>query len=369
MLRSFSCPSKYVQGPGELSHLGEQASHLGHSFFIVGSEARLKALRETIDKSLEPVEAQGFCVPFRGECTKKEVARLRLLLKEHPCDAVIGIGGGKALDTARAVACYESLPVVIVPTVASCDAPTSSLVIFYTDDGLFEEKWTTRKNPDLVLVDSQIIAEAPTRLLVAGMGDALATFFEARTCVETYRKNYSGGQATLAAYSIAKLCYETLLAEGLFAKRAAQQHVVTRALENVIEANILLSGIGFECNGSAAAHSVCNGFSAAPCFHDYFHGEWVAFGTLVLLFLENRPRREIEEVLRFCVEVGLPITLKDLGMEGSSKEALFKVAEKATAPNETIHKEPFPVGTVDVLAAILVADAAGKEFTKSSTLH
>lgn len=342
MLRSFSCPCKYVQGPGELSHLGEQASCLGRSFFIVGSEARLKALRETIDKGLDSTHAEGLYVPFRGECTKKEVARLRLLLKEHPCDAIIGIGGGKALDTARAVACYESLPLVIVPTVASCDAPTSSLVIFYTDDGLFEEKWTTRKNPDLVLVDSQIIAEAPTRLLVAGMGDALATFFEARTCVETCRKNYSGGQATLAAYSIARLCYETLLADGLSAKRAAQQHVVTRALENVIEANILLSGIGFECNGSAAAHSVCNGFSVTPRFHDYFHGEWVAFGTLVLLFLENRPRQEIEEVLRFCVEVGLPVTLKALGWRTFPKRNFSKSPKKPSLQTKPSTRNPSP---------------------------
>ncbi len=362
MFQSFICLSKYIQGEGELKRIGEHISHLGQSFFIVTSKGRMTELKSVVEKSFQGTDAKLVFATFGGECSKGEVAKLREQVKASKCEAIVGLGGGKVMDTARAVAYYEKLPVVIVPTVASCDAPTSALVIFYTDDGVFEEKLVTKHNPDVVLVDTNIIAKSPVRLLVAGMGDALATYFEARTCVETCRTNYGGGGATLTSYAIAKLCYETLLADGVAAKCAVENKVVTKALNNIIEANTLMSGIGFECNGSAAAHSLYSGFSTVANFHEKFHGEWVAFGTLVLLVLENRPKSEVDEVVRFCMSVGLPTTLQDLGLENISREDLYKVAKKASAPPEAIHKEPFIVTADDVMAAIIVADAIGRRY-------
>lgn len=362
MYQSFICLSKYIQGENELTRIGEHISHLGGSFFIVSSKGRLADLKGVVESSFKGTNAKLVFAAFGGECSKGEVARLRDLMKASKCDVVVGLGGGKVMDTARAVAYYDKLPVVIVPTVASCDAPTSALVIYYTDDGVFEEKLVTKRNPDVVLVDTRIIANSPVRLLVAGMGDALATYFEARTCVETCRANYGGGEATLTSYAIAKLCYQTLLADGTGAKLAVENKVVTKALNNIIEANTLMSGIGFECNGSAAAHSLYSGFSTVANFHEKFHGEWVAFGTLVLLVLENRPRAEVEEVVRFCLSVGLPTTLKELGLENITRDELYKVARKASAPTEAIHKEPFTVAADDVMAAILVADAIGRSY-------
>ena len=75
---------------------------------------------------------------FNRECSKNEIARLRELVKKEGCDCIVGIGGGKTLDTAKAVAYYEKLPVAIVPTIASTDAPCSALSVIYTDDGVFE---------------------------------------------------------------------------------------------------------------------------------------------------------------------------------------------------------------------------------------
>lgn len=364
MTQAFASPSKYIQGFNELSRIKKHISHLGNSIFVVASPGRLTDLKEIIQSSFKDTNIPIIFEAFGGECSKQEVERLRELLKINKSNLIVGIGGGKAIDTAKSIAYYEKLPIAIVPTVASCDAPTSSVVIYYNEDGTFQEALLTRRNPNIVLVDTHIIANAPVRLLVAGMGDALATFFEARTCVEAYRKNLAGGTFTLSSYALAKLCYETLLADGMAAKQAVQNRVVTKALNNIIEANTLLSGIGFESNGVSAAHAIYDGFTVIPGSHDKYHGEWVAFGTIVLLVLENRPQQEIEEVVTFCINVGLPITLKDLGMENITREQLLQVAQAASAPKESIHNEPFAVTAEEVLAAIVVADSISQDYQK-----
>ena len=192
------------------------------------------------------------------------------------------------------------------------------------------------------------------------MGDALATWFEAKTCVEGCVKNMRGGASTRVALALAKLCYETLLEDGAEALRAVQAQVVTPALERLVEANTLLSGLGFESSGLAAAHAVHNGLTAAPGTHDYFHGEKVAYGLLVQLVLEGQSRTVLQQVLRFAAEVGLPITLAEIGLKELPRDLLQKVASRATAKGETIHNEPFEVRPDMVADAILAADAMGR---------
>ena len=212
---------------------------------------------------------------------------------------MIGAGGGKLLDAARAVAADLDLPVVNCPTIASSDAPCSALSVIYSEDGMVEDYRVYARNPDLVLVDTSVIAQAPARYLVAGMGDALATMLEARTCVEGRVKNMRGGGSTQSALALAQLCYRTLIADGLEAKQAVEAHAVTPAMERIVEANTLLSGLGFESSGLAAAHSIHNGLTVVEQTHPYLHGEKVAFGSLTQLVLEGKPRGQIEELLTF----------------------------------------------------------------------
>jgi glycerol dehydrogenase len=302
---------------------------------------------------------------FGGECSLAEIERVKRAATNAKAEAVVGAGGGKVLDTARAAAADLNLPVVNCPTVASSDAPCSALSVIYTNDGIFEQYRIYRKNPDLVLVDTQVIAQGPARLLVAGMGDALATMFEAQTCVEGHVQNMRGGASTRSALALAQLCYRTLLDDGAAAKRALEQQVVTPALERLVEANTLLSGLGFESSGLAAAHAVHNGLTAAPATHSYFHGEKVAFGTLVQLVLEGKSRSVMEEVLAFSTEVGLPITLAEVGLSDIPGDMLRRVATRATAEGETIHNEPFPVEPSMVADAIRAADAIGRAWQAS----
>ena len=363
MANVIGSPSRYVQGRGELAHLYEHCEKYGKDLFVLVSASGKKRVEAKIAQSVEGTGAKVVYETFNGECSQKEIDRVVEAFKASGCSVVVGIGGGKIHDTAKAAAYYAGAPVVIVPTIASTDAPCSALSVIYTDEGVFDRYLFLPANPTVVLVDTDIVATAPARLLVSGMGDALATYFEARACQASGASNCVGGKVTLAAMSLARLCYETLLADGLKAKLAGERHVGTKAVANVIEANTYLSGVGFESGGLAGAHAIHNGLTAIPETHSLYHGEKVAFGTLVQLVLENAPLEELEEVLEFCTEVGLPTTLADLGVENPTQEQLMEVAKLACADADTLHNMPFPVDADSVYAAILAADELGKYYT------
>jgi glycerol dehydrogenase len=253
------------------------------------------------------------------------------------------------------------LPLVVVPTIASTDAPTSSLSVVYDEDGAFKEYRFFGKNPDAVVVDTAVIAGAPVRFLVAGIGDGLSTFFEADASSRTRKETMAGGAPTLAALAIARLCYDTLLEHGLAARLAVERQAVTPAVEKVVEANTLLSGLGFESGGLGAAHSIHNGLTALEGTHHYWHGEKVAFGVIAMIMLEERPAEVLAEVVDFCLEVGLPVTLEDIGLEGVTREDVQKVAEAACIEGETIHNMPFEVYPPMLVDAMLAADAYGHQ--------
>lgn len=368
MLSVFTCPSRYVQGKEATRSLGQEMALLGlrGPALIVAGRSAARLLEEAWRESFGAAGIGYEMHPFAGECSHREIGAVVRRARETAARVIVGAGGGKVLDTARAAASNLELPVVCCPTVASSDAPCSALSVIYTHEGVFEEFLIYRRNPDLVLVDTQVIAQSPPRLLVAGMGDALATLFEAQTCVANHVANMRGGGSTQTALALAELCYRTLLEDGAAARRAVEAQAVTPALERLVEANTLLSGLGFESSGLAAAHAVHNGLTAAHGTHPFFHGEKVAFGTLVQLLLEGKPRATVEEVLAFCSEVGLPTTLAAIGLPDPSREVLDQIALRATAHGETIHNEPFPVTPAMVVDAILAADATGRAWERRS---
>jgi glycerol dehydrogenase len=235
------------------------------------------------------------------------------------------------------------------------------LAVIYTADGSFKRYLDLPANPDLVLVDTNLVARAPIRFLVSGMGDALATRFEAESAAANYAANLTGDVGTLTAFSLARLCYDTLLEYGAIAKAACKVKAVTPALDHIVEANTLLSGLGFESGGLAAAHAIHNGLTVLDETHKYYHGEKVAFGTLASLFLTDKPGDVIDEVYCFCEAVGLPTILADIGLPNASDEVLMKAAEAACAEDETIYNEPMPVGPTMVLSALKTANAYGEE--------
>ena len=359
MLNKVFFPGKYIQGAGALDELPELIRSFGHHGLLLGSPTVLETIlpesRLDIQSGLLNTEQ------FHGECSETELSRLEKVIREQKCDVLVGMGGGKTIDAAKIAADRAGVPVIIVPTIASTDAPCSGCAVVYSDDGAFESVAYQKSNPAAVLVDLNIISKAPARFLVAGMGDALATWFEARSCSATHSPNSCGGLSTLTGLSLARLCYDTLLKYGNAARIAAEREVITTALEHIVETNILLSGIGFESGGLASAHSIHNGLTALPETHRYYHGEKVAFGTLAGLHLTDADPAEIETVYSFCEQVGLPTTLAGLGLENADPAKLMPAAEKACAPSECIHNEAVTVTPNKVLHAMLAADAYGQQ--------
>lgn len=372
MRKAFISPTKYVQGEDEILNLGYFVKTFGESALLIAHPDDVARVQAKLDATAEKFGVTFVTSNFAGECSRQEVARLQSVAAEQNCKCTIGLGGGKAIDTAKCVAEGEAL--IIVPTIAATDAPTSHSAVLYTPEGAFDDYAYFKQSPSVILIDTTVIANAPTRFLVSGMGDALSTYFEARANVKSYTKVNAGlpcgvreglcpeAKGTKAAFALATLCYETLLTDGLKAKLACDGNVITPALENIIETNILLSGLGFESGGLGAAHAIHDGLTILEPTHKFMHGEKVAFGTLCQLALENAEMDEILEVLDFCTSVGLPICLEDLGVTEISSEELIRVAEKACIPEESIHAMPFPV-TVDMTAAaILAADKLGKAY-------
>ena len=358
MARVFISPSKYLQGPGELDRLGEYTKVYGNKALVIISAGGIKRFGERVDASFAAAGVELVYDNFNGECSQAEIDRLVAVLKDCGANVVVGLGGGKIFDTAKAVAAAVDLPVVIVPTIAATDAPCSALSVIYTDDGQFKEYQFFKQNPNLVLMDTEVITKSPVRLTVSGMGDALATYFEARACTRSDAGTCAGGKVTGAAMALARLCYDTLMSDGVKAKLALEAGACTESVEKVIEANTLLSGLGFESAGLAGAHAIHNGMTAMEETHAYYHGEKVAFGTLTQLVLENAD--ELYEVLDFCVEVGLPVTFEQLGVKDASYERVLEVAKFACSDADTLHNMPFEVTPEKVAAAMLAADAYGR---------
>jgi len=362
-IKVLQSPAKYVQGRDELSNLCKYASSLGESAaFAIIDQAVLAEYAEPIQKSFEGQKMTLIVQKFNGESSRNEITRLVSELKSTNADVIIGIGGGKTIDTAKGVAYYSGMPVLIFPTIASTDAPCSALVALYKDDGQFDDYLIIKRNPDFVLVDTEIITKAPVRFLIAGMGDALATYFEARSCKVSNAKTMLRGVSTNAAQAMAKLCYDILMRDGYKAMTAAKLHQVTPAVENIVEVNTYLSGVGFESGGLAAAHAIHNGFTILEEHHNIMHGELVAYGTLAHLILENADMEEFFTVQSFCRKVGLPITLKELGIADPTPEKIMAVAKEACKETDVMVNMPIDVTPEDVFSAIFVVDQLGISF-------
>ena len=352
-------PGKYIQGPGELKKLESYSTVYGSYAFVIADNFVMDLTKDMVKESFAGAESKYTFEKFNGECSKIEIARLQAMAEALKADVIIGVGGGKTLDTAKAIGYHMKRPVVIVPTIASTDAPCSALAVLYTEEGIFDEYLVLPTNPTVVLMDTEIIAAAPVRLLVSGMGDALATYFEARATARSNASTMAGAKPTDGALAMAELCYKTLISDGLKAKMAAESKVSNAAVEKIVEANTYLSGIGFESGGLAAAHAIHNGLTVLEECHHLYHGEKVAFGTLAQLALENAPMEEIQEVIDFCKSVGLPITLKDLNAENVTEAQLREVAVASSVEGETIHNMPFEVTADSVYAALVTADKLG----------
>ncbi|MDO8979682.1 MAG: glycerol dehydrogenase [Afipia sp.] len=356
-IRAFGGPHRYLQGPGALNELATLVPLYGRRPFIVADVAVMESLREQLTALLQPCVDGLELAEFSGECSANQIDTMAAKAGAANSDVIIAIGGGKAIDTAKGVRILRGGAIIVVPTVASNDAPTSRLAIVYTDDHVLKEVRMMPTNPDAVVVDTSIIARAPRRFFVAGIGDALSKKFEAEQCFNSGGMNFYKARPAALAVSIADQCYQVIRRDAISSLKAVDRREPDAAFENIVEATILLSGLGFESGGLSIAHSLTRGFSALPSLNASLHGEQVAFGLLTQLCLEQRSADFLADIVAFYREVGLPTSLKDLGFSGDVQDGIRTIAQRSIAEAPYLKQFVGAVTEENLVAALKRADS------------
>ncbi len=347
-------PTHLYRGWSLLPQAGEAIAHLGQCPLIVATPERYQALAAEFEAIAHDQSLSLAVGTFRGECSEATLAQLRQEAAQHHADVIIGIGGGKALDTAKLLADQLDLPVVTIPTSAATCAAWTALANIYTEAGAFAYDVPLRRCPDLLLLDYRLVQSAPKRTLVAGIGDALAKWYEASV-------SSGSRQETLIVMAVqqARVLRDLLFQQSL----AALNDVGGTAWQNVVDATTLMAGMmgglgGAQCR-TVAAHAIHNGLTHLPQSKGTLHGEKVAYGILVQLRLEELVQGSQlaasarQQLCQFYEQVGLPCSLEQLGLQEASLGQLQQAATIACAPNSDIHYLPFPVTPELVLEAMV----------------
>jgi len=360
MIDLFLAPGRYIQEREILRRAGDLISPLGKKPLFLSDKLVWSKVGNILLDSLKKANLRGESEEFKGECCRQEIERVMALIKKKEIDLIVGCGGGKALDTAKAASFYLNLPVITVPTSAATCSAWSSIAPLYTKKGVYIKSLELQKSPNLALVDPEIIAQAPARLLSAGMGDALAKWCEGRVSTRGIKKDLS----TEVALDLSKKSYHLIKSIGVKVKRDVEKKRCSSELDQIIQINILLTGlIGALGKGrcrSSAAHAFNYGMSIFKETRTSLHGEKVAFGIIMMLILEKRSEEEIDELLRFYSSLDLPLTLEKLGLI-ENKKMLGLLAKEICKEGSHIYRLPFPVNEEMVYEALLEANTRGKK--------
>ncbi|MFC6038800.1 iron-containing alcohol dehydrogenase family protein [Paenisporosarcina macmurdoensis] len=271
---------------------------------------------------------------YKGQCTVTEISRVAALAQSYAVDAIIGVGGGKVLDVVKAAASASRTKSVLIPTLASNCAPWTPLSVIYSDEGVMSHYDVYPISVDLLLVEPRILVEAPAPLLIAGIGDTLAKWYEADVQI---RRLTNPPVALKVAHHTARLCAEEMFEHAEEAVNDAKDVRVSNAFVRVVESIIMLGGMvggfGDRYGRIAGAHSIHNGMTIAPESHEALHGNKVAYGILVQLLLEQK-ESEVERLLPFYQKLGLPTSLYELNIPS---KWIDEIAQQATRMEESIH--------------------------------
>lgn len=352
----FGSPRRYIQAPGAIAQLGAELARLGKTAVLIADEHVQRLVSAQAKESCDAASVSLSPITFGGEITHAEVERMAALCQGNPPEIVVAAGGGKTIDAAKFLSGKIGAKLVTMPTVASNDSPTSHIIVVYDENHKLVGVEKLKANPDLVLVDTAIIAKAPAVLLSAGIGDAVVKRFEVEQCIGVKGNNVFGARSPLTALALARACYETVRADSVAALAAVKRGEPDEALERLVEASVLMSGLAFESGGLSVCHAMTRGLSAVPGSASALHGHQVAYGLLVQLALEGRDAAFVADIRGFFAQTGLPLSLADLGFQGGAAE----IATIAELTAQAAHMKHFsrPVSAQDLVAAIEAVEAA-----------
>ncbi len=357
----IALPSRYLQGEGVLKDLPALLAERGRKRPMLLWGPRTRALvRELVTPSLEQAGMTAEEYLLTGQCSREECARVVEAMARAESDSIVALGGGKALDLSKGVAHQAGVPNIVAPTTLSNDAPPTACTVWYHEDGSFSDTEGWPSNPDVVLVDTSVCIKAPMRMFLAGIADSLATYLEAEPSYLSHIPTRLKYLPTLTARTMAKLCYDTIRADAKSAVLAAETGVVTPAYERVAEASILLSGVGWESCGTAAAHVLGTRLADFPQLHGAMHGEKVSFGIVTQLLLDTETDMAFaEDLVDFMVRLGLPVTMEEIGLDRVSEAALYAWCEKQCVPGSRLDCVAPGITPAELVRAMRSASAFG----------
>jgi glycerol dehydrogenase-like iron-containing ADH family enzyme len=351
-------PAQVIRGFGAIEQMGSAMARFGDRPLLIGGDQSLEVIKSRLKPVFKAHQLNAEKASYSQDCSEATLERLKQVVEKHRANFIIGVGGGKALDTAKLLAHRCNLPIVTIPTSAATCAAWTALSNVYSDQHAFLYDVGLARCPDLLVLDYDVIATAPQRTLVAGIGDAIAKWYEA-----SVSSGHSERTLLIAAVQQARV-----LRDILFQKSAAAlENPGSEAWQDVVDASVLMAGViggigGAQCR-TVAAHAVHNGLTHLLTSHGALHGEKVAYGILVQLRLEEMIQGNQlastarQQLLKFYSEIGLPQTLVDLGLAEVSIAQLQHAAEVACSPTSDIHRLPFTVVPSQLLAAMVSTTA------------
>ncbi len=343
-------PAQVIRGNGVLAN-DALFSRLGDRALIIGGDRSLPSALSFLKPALAHLSVAT--VTYQKDCSEAALLALHEAAERHQANFIIGVGGGKALDAAKLLAYQRNLPIATVPTSAATCAGWTALSNVYSDEGAFLYDVGLLRCPDMIVLDYDLVVTAPKRTLVAGIGDAIAKWYEA-----SVSSGHSSHTMVIGAVQQARV-----LRDILFQKSAsALKNIGGDDWKEVVDASVLMAGViggmgGAQCR-TVAAHAVHNGLTHVAS-HGTLHGEKVAYGILVQLRLEEMgPGNALaatarQQLLQFYRELKLPMSLADMGMDTLTVKQLHQAAVVACQQGSDIHRLPFNVSPDQLMAAMV----------------
>ena len=273
-------------------------------------------------------------VHFGGECAYAVTEALAEKETLQSADFLIGVGGGKALDTTKLTSiALGDIPVITVPTIAATCAATSEAIAVYTMEHTFDSVAFMKRPAVHTFIDADILVKAPSCYFWAGMGDTIAKHYETHMATRGRDLSYN----VQVGLSLSKMCAEPIFAHGREALTANEQGERNRLFDELVMAVILTTGIVSGCMpgdfNSTIAHAVCYGCAEDPeTEENHLHGEMVAYGLLVLLAADKQDD-ELARWLPVYRRIGWPTKLSELGL---TTDHIPMIVKKAASVRDVV---------------------------------
>jgi glycerol dehydrogenase-like iron-containing ADH family enzyme len=360
-------PGVVLRGDGAWQEALPAIARLCKKPFLVGRTTATRPLRDQLSADLS---ACGLVVQggeLAHDCCELDLERLSQQIRAAGCDAVLAAGGGKVLDAGKLLAHRHGIPCITVPTSAATCAGWTALANMYSAEGAFKGDVALDRCPELLVFDHQLVRQAPAHTLASGIADAMAKWYEA-----SVSSGASSDGLVQQAVQMARVLRDQLLLDSSEAMKNPGSEAWVRVAEACGLTAGLIGGIGGARCRTVAAHAVHNGLTQLPDSHGRLHGEKVGFGILVQLRLEeviggNRLAGQARrQLLPFFQDLGLPVSLEDLGLAKATLSDLQQVATFACRAGSDLHHLPFPVAPSDLLAALVSSTTTSEALLPAS---